>query len=221
MRAAEAQWVGQVLASEPVSSLSPLLDLGSSTPDFKEERSHIARYIFEPLAARGVKVISVDLKDAPGVDIVGDIFETATQQRISALDPKVLLCCNILEHVPDPAAFANAVSALLPAGGLLIVTVPKYYPLHLDPIDTYYRPSPASVQSLFPEFQEVRSAVIEDTNFASDLAEQGKSVIGEAAKAIAKSALLKGGYLQSKARLHRLLWLWRKYEVTAVALRKR
>jgi hypothetical protein len=63
-------------------------------------------------------------------------------RRLCRLEPKALLCCNLLEHVLDPERLALHCLELLPRGGLLFVTVPFSYPYHRDPIDTMYRPDP-------------------------------------------------------------------------------
>ena len=61
---------------------------------------------------------------------------------------KCVLCCNILEHVADREAFARVCDQILSPGGTIVVSVPQSYPLHMDPIDTYYRPMPAEIAQL-------------------------------------------------------------------------
>ena len=114
MRPSEAAWIAGQLATRPSASLSPLLNIGSSTSEFRERRQpHIDREIFAPLRARGVEIVHTDLKQAPGVDIAGDVDDPAIQGRLRALQPKVVLSSNLLEHVNDPSRFARS---CLPGG---------------------------------------------------------------------------------------------------------
>jgi 2-polyprenyl-3-methyl-5-hydroxy-6-metoxy-1,4-benzoquinol methylase len=45
---------------------------------------------------------------------------------------RALLCCNLLEHVPDPAAMCAKLERLLPAGGYIMVSVPHRFPYRHD-----------------------------------------------------------------------------------------
>ncbi|MBO0739659.1 MAG: hypothetical protein J2P48_24485, partial [Alphaproteobacteria bacterium] len=63
--------------------------------------------------------------------------------------PNALLCSNLLEHVPEPGQRAWYCLDLLPAGGLVFVTVLHSNSYHRDPIDTMYRPGPAELAELF------------------------------------------------------------------------
>lgn len=149
MFAVEAHWLRERLDGFPAERLSPLLDLGSSDAAFRERQPWITADVFRPLAARGVAVVHVDRRAAAGVDACADLTAPADLPRLKALAPKALLCCNLLEHVSEPARLARHCLDLLGAGGLLFVTVPFSYPHHADPIDTMYRPSPDELARLF------------------------------------------------------------------------
>jgi hypothetical protein len=150
MFAAEARWLRDRLDGFPAERLSPLLNLGSSDAEFRERRQPwITAELLGPLAARGVAVVHVDRRAAPGVDIRADLTDRRDLARLRALRPRALLCCNLLEHVPEPALLARHCLDLLDAGGLVFVTVPFSYPHHADPIDTMYRPDPAQLARLF------------------------------------------------------------------------
>jgi len=150
MFAAEARWLRDRLDAFPTERLSPLLNLGSGDAQFREKRQPwIAAELFRPLAVRGVAVVHVDLRAAPGVDVRADLTDPDDLSRLRALRPKALLCCNLLEHVREPALLARHAFDLLGAGGLVFATVPFSYPHHADPIDTMYRPSPAEIARLF------------------------------------------------------------------------
>jgi hypothetical protein len=147
---AEACWLRHALDAFPVERLSPLLNLGSSSGVVRGAvQPWIEGELFCPLRERGVEIVHVDMRDLPGVDVRADLTEVADVRRLSALGPNALLCCNLLEHVPEPATLAQHCLDLLPAGGLVFVTVPFSYPYHRDPIDTMYRPSPGELNELF------------------------------------------------------------------------
>ena len=64
------------LAELDPAQRSPLVNVGSSTGEFREVRQpHIDRIVFAPLRAAGVEVVHADVKAAPGVDLVGDLTE--------------------------------------------------------------------------------------------------------------------------------------------------
>ena len=140
---AEARWLRRALDAFPPERLSPVLNLGSSSGEVREGvQPWIDAEVFCPLRSRGVETFHVDMRELPGVDIRADLTDAADVRRLGALGPKALLCCNLLEHVLEPRGLAQHCLDLLPAGGLVFVTVPFSYPYHRDPIDTMYRPSP-------------------------------------------------------------------------------
>lgn len=151
----EARWLESVLRGLDLPAGSKLLDIGSSTLDFRTRiQPHIERHVFAPLRARGVLVSHLDARAEPGVDIVADI---ATLDGVAS-DFDVAICTSLLEHVVDRADTARNICRVVKPGGVLILTVPRRYPLHRDPIDTGFRPSPTQLQDL------VRwSAVIEQS----------------------------------------------------------
>src|SRR5688500_12440542 len=103
MFAAEARWVGERLSALPAEELSPLLNIGSSTSEFRESvQPWTLRHIFAPLAEREVEVVHLDARDGPGIDIRADLLDDADFHRVGAGRYRALLCCNVLEHVRDP-----------------------------------------------------------------------------------------------------------------------
>ena len=104
----EAVWIGKVLDQIPVGSISPLINLGSSTKDFRERgQPFITEHIIQPLLDRGVEIIHVDLFDGDRVDIAGDIFEDSVFNEIKSHRPNGIICANVLEHVVDPLKLAE------------------------------------------------------------------------------------------------------------------
>ena len=153
MRVSEARSIGEALARLNDAAIDPCLNVGSSTGYFREvKQPHIDRLIFAPLRARGVRVIHADIKAAPGVDLVGDVYDPAFKAQVSAIGPRLVICSNLLEHLLDREGFLTFCRDVLAPGGHMLLTVPCSYPFHLDPIDTRYRPSPAELEELFPGY---------------------------------------------------------------------
>jgi hypothetical protein len=149
---AEARWLRRALDAFPPERLSPVLNLGSSSAVVrKAAQPWIEAEVFCPLRSRGVETFHVDMRELPGVDIRANLTVAADVHRLGAVGPKALLCCNLLEHIPEPGRLAQHCLDLLPSGGLVFVTVPFSYPYHRDPIDTMYRPSPAELGNLFAD----------------------------------------------------------------------
>lgn len=166
----EARWFGRALAAVPTPHLTPLLDLGSSSAAYRRVAAPESESeIFAPLAGRGVAVHHVDLKPAPGVDVVGDVCDPAVQDRMRRLGVRAVMCTNLLEHVTDRAAVCRALEALLPSGGLLFLSVPRAYPYHPDPIDTGFRPDVDELGRLLPGFELLRGEVVPFGTYAAQL----------------------------------------------------
>jgi hypothetical protein len=158
----EAAWLETLLRERAVEDLSPLLNVGSSTSDFREiEQPWTERRLFAPLRARGVIIVHLDAREGNGIDIKADILSDNDLARIRSFSPKSILCCNILEHVEDPGALARRCSEIVGPGGLIFVTVPFSYPHHRDPIDTMFRPTPEVLAQLFQPATMIRGEIID------------------------------------------------------------
>lgn len=209
---AEAIWLDRLLRRQDGEQLSPLLNIGSSTRQFREqEQPWTERLIFAPLKARGVQVLHLDNRDGDGIDIRADFLAESDAPRIRAAGPKALLCCNILEHVPDPAALARRCIEVAGPGGLIFVTVPYSYPHHRDPIDTMFRPSPQQLAAVF------RPAVM----LTGEIIDTGQSWWKDIRRRpwILLRPLLRLpfpfiGYPGWKRSVRRLYWLTHNYRVT-------
>lgn len=198
------------------AELSPLIELGASTEAFLETHPHVESNLLGPLVQRGVRIVKTDLQPGPHIDIAGDIYDVAVQAKLNAVGAKCVLCCNILEHVTDREAFARVCDAILSPGGTIAITVPQSYPLHMDPIDTYYRPKPAEIAQLFPSYIILALDTVVSGTAAGDMETPWLDV----PKVIRRAVLLRGGTNATKARLHRLLWLFRRYRISVAVLRK-
>lgn len=166
MQLLESEWLRQRLSTIPSEDLFPLLNVGSSTYQFRTTvQPYIQRNLFAPLQARGGRVVHLDMKAAPGVDLVADLSEPSSQQRITQLGVRSAMVCNLLEHVPDPHALIKDLLKVVPAGGYIIVSGPFQYPYHPDPIDNGFRPTVEQLSALFRGTELTDNAIIDSGNW--------------------------------------------------------
>src|SRR4051812_32056880 len=219
MRRQEAAWVGEKLHT--LACPHVVLNIGSGSKRFREvSKPYINGEIFDPLTRRGAAVVHADLKAGEGVDIGGDLFDAGVQARLRELHPQTVLACNIFEHLTKDCRerFPAVLDALVPAGGVLVITVPYSYPYHADPIDTLYRPCPEELCACFPGYEVLYAQVIRSESYGQEF------VAGGPARMVRKVLRMFFPFVRPKRWLshaHRMLWLFRPYELTGVVLRKR
>lgn len=211
-----ARW-GHELGLEPGTVC---LNIGSSTRQFREEEQpHIAERFLRPLENDGIRFVHCDMKQAEGVDEVGDILDPAFRARLRRHDASLLVCSNLLEHLAEPQRFANACAELVREGGYGLFTVPLSYPYHPDPIDTMLRVTPAELAAMLPDWTLVRSGEIAAGNYWRDLRETG-SPWSRMVRQMTRVALPIYRPHQWRANASRLSWLLRTYRVSIVLLQK-
>ena len=214
----ESRWIAERLSPYPAAELSPLINIGSSTKEFRERTQPCGeRNIFAPLQSRGIEIIHLDRRDGAGIDIRADLLDEDDFVRVSARRYRTLLCCNILEHVIDAGEFARRCVRLVEPGGLIVVTVPYSYPRHGDPIDTLFRPSPAEAAALFPGARVL----------ASEIVDVGESYLDEVRlrpwlllRHLARLPVPFLGLAKWTASMKKPYWLFHDYRVSAVLLRR-
>jgi SAM-dependent methyltransferase len=141
----ESLWIRGALERLPLRPGMTVLDIGSSTLAFRTvTQPHIDGNVFEPLRRRGLCPVHLDARAEPGVDIVADVTQLNGVDRCF----DIVLCTNLLEHVVDRKATLHNVKRVVAPSGLLVLTVPRRYRLHHDPIDTGYRPSAVALSGL-------------------------------------------------------------------------
>ena len=166
MHVKESVWLEEQLRVIPDGDLFPLLDVGSSTEDFRSVvQPHLERNIYAPLRFRGGKVWHADIKDSPGMDFVGDVCDPKFQAQLSTVGVRSAMITNILHHVQDRDSLCGGVCACVPPGGYIIVSGPHRYPTHHDPIDTLFRPDVAELAACFPGTSLVAGAIINSGNW--------------------------------------------------------
>lgn len=219
----EAKWIGHALSMLPLEATSPCLNLGSSTEYFRKiKQPCIERFIIAPEEKRGMKFIHADIKEEPGIDVAGDIYDPAFQAQLAAFRPGSILCCNMFEHVIDRPKLADICTALVRSGGYIIVSVPRSFPYHLDPIDTYFRPTPVDIAALFPACEIVASGIIRDMTYWDELLQLGiRQRLITLIKIWIRFFLPFYKWQRWKSRMHPLLWLFRPYSVSVVLLKRK
>ena len=218
MFAAEARWIGDRLAAYPVQQISPLLNIGSSTSDFRNSvQPWMARDIFAPLERRGVEIVHLDARLGAGIDIRADLLDDADFARVKARRYRALLCCNVLEHVIDPGEFARRCAELVSPGGLIVVTVPRSYPHHSDPIDTLFRPTPDEAAALFPDSALVAAEIIDvGESYCDDVRRRPWILMRHALRFPAPFL----GFEKWRNSMRKPYWLFHNYQVSAAVLRR-
>lgn len=218
MMKCDAEWLGSALARVDVENLSPVLNLGSSTRQYREiEQPYVHDLVFAPLEARGVKIIHTDLKSGDGVDIAGDIFNDEDLAKLRATQPKAIICTHMYEHVLDRDELTRRILAIIPEGGLFFITVPSSYHQHNDPIDTMYRPSPDELASMFDGNEILdRQELIGDT-YWSHIKKRPVTLFFRHFLRFWFPFL---GWRQWKRSMRKLYWLFNHYKVAAIVGRK-
>jgi hypothetical protein len=150
MLEAEARWLNQKITKIGVGNIGPLCDIGSSSKDFiRSQQPWIYNYIFKTLEEAKCLVKHVDIKPAPGVDIIGDLSDSQFHEELIRYGFKSVFFSNVLEHLSERESICNLLVSMIPLGGFIFASCPRHYPSHPDPIDTMFRPTVSELSSLF------------------------------------------------------------------------
>lgn len=218
----EAKWFAARLRELGDDALFPLLNVGSHTEQFRtREQPWIDRHIYAPLRTRGGKVVHTDIKDAPGVDLVGDLTKPDFLEAVGRMRFRSACCMNLMEHVPNREEIGRAVVAAVQPGGYLLVSCPNVFPYHPDPIDTLYRPGVEDFAALFPGTTIVKGeklacgtlATYLFSRFASDPTALVRMLTKRKAQAVKQTE-------QGLSARQWVPWLWRTFYQTCLVLKK-
>jgi len=222
MRVEEAKYIKLALDKYTGHNMriEVLLNLGSSTEYFRKfEQPHIDKEIFKYVRKNKYNILHFDLKNDTGIDISGNIFDKKIQEKLQDEKPSIIMCCNLLEHLESEQRnkIPSIIDDILRKNGILLITVPYSYPLHLDPIDTYFRPSPEKISKLFYRYEVLDESIVESTTFFDEF-----KLLGVLSKMKLFIRLFAPfyKYKQWQSLMHRTLWLFRSYKVSCVVLRK-
>jgi SAM-dependent methyltransferase len=98
-----------------------------------------------------VQYLGLDLVQSPGVDVVADENEP---WPLPDSTTDVILCSQVLEHVPNLDKVLDSIHRVLKPGGLLLVTAPFIYNLHGEPRD-FRRFSAEGIRQIFENQYEI------------------------------------------------------------------
>lgn len=215
---AEARWLGRKLQGLDPAQLSPLLNIGSSTREFRENvQPATVAHLLGPLRDHGIEVVHLDRRDGDGIDIRADLLDDVDFARVKATSYGAVLCCNVLEHVPDAAEFASRCVRLVRPGGLVIATVPRSYPRHGDPIDTMFRPTPEELAQLFTGTSVIASDIIDVGESYRDGVRRRPWIL---LRHVARFPFPFLDWDKWRASMAKPYWLLHNYQVSAVILRR-
>ena len=160
--AVEARWIASRIAAHVASHPAPrILNVGSQDERFRAtEQPYVDSLIFAPLRERAVSVTHVDLFPGDGVDDEIDVTAPDGADRMMEHRPTLVLVSNLLEHVEDLGAARRNLQVVGLSGAEMMVTGPRFFPHHPDPIDNGLRPSKYAVRHLFPRLDMREHAVL-------------------------------------------------------------
>jgi len=106
-------------------------------------------------AANAEEYVGTDLVPGNDVDVVCDL--TAPENPLPKSHFDLVICCSVMEHVPNPWVMAEKLAEVVKPGGKLYICVPWAWRYHAYP-DDYYRFSFRAIEYLFPDFEWDRYA---------------------------------------------------------------
>ncbi len=155
--------------SLPLGQLGISESLRRFTAEMPHERRPILDFVMSVAsdAAPGATVLDVGAGDAPYRELFGhtrylsndwgesvhigavaaDVIAPAWALPVDSSTVDLVLCTQVLEHVPDPADVLSECLRVLRPGGTLALTVPLVWQLHEMPFD-YYRYTPPGIGHL-------------------------------------------------------------------------
>ena len=92
----------------------------------------------------------LDIAPAISVDVVGD----GRSMPFANASVDVVLCTQVLEHIPEPLPVISEIRRVLKPGGKLMLSVPAIFPQHGSPGD-YWRYMPQGLAWILRDFQTV------------------------------------------------------------------
>ncbi len=123
-------WVKKTLTSLP-NGLK-IIDVGAGECQYKKYCSHL-QYVSQDFNQYNGEGDGVGFQtgkwDLSTIDIVSDITDIPVQDE--SFD--VVLCTEVLEHVPDPVSALNEMNRILKKGGVMIITSPFCSLTHFAP----------------------------------------------------------------------------------------
>jgi hypothetical protein len=158
MLKSEAKRIGNLL-SEMINNLSNkdeiiILNLGSQVQNFNDlQQPYIYNYIFRELKSNSkIKIVNIDLQNLPGVDVIMDLTNESDYIKIRQYLPDILIISNLLEHVRSVDLVLANLAKHLQGDYQVIVSGPRIFPYHADPIDNLFRPRKKELKKIFLKY---------------------------------------------------------------------
>ena len=117
--------------------------------------------------------VGLDLRASPGVQLQGSV----TQLPFGSGTFGVVLCTELLEHVPDPPAAICEIERVLVPGGKCLLTTRFCYPIHDQPHD-FFRFTRYGLAHLFAGWD--LDDLVEDTGLTGAIVSMVNARIAEA-----------------------------------------
>jgi hypothetical protein len=194
-----------------------MCNIGSSTDVFrKKEQPWIDEYVFKPARDKNRIVRHLDVKDATGVDIVGDISDPHFVEKLSRIGFKSVFCSNLLEHVKNRDEICNILTSIITPGGYIFLSCPFMYPFHADPIDTMFRPDVGELAKQLTNVHIVHGDVVICGTYMNYIT-RNPLVFAKTFIRILFPFYRPMGWFAS---LYRLPWLFRNFQATCIVVRK-
>ena len=107
------------------------------------------------LETAGYKVLTSDVEEGKGVDIVWDLQCAPPVELLGKVN--LFVSCSVLEHVPDVILAAKNIKTAICVGGIMYLSVPWVWRYHRYP-DDYHRFHASSLNQLFPDSSAIARA---------------------------------------------------------------
>ena len=215
----ESLWFKYVI-NKYVKPYSLVLNIGSSDKHFIENiQPYIKSNVIDELNKKQCSLKNIDIKPCEGVDLVGDVTDISFINQINALNPDVIICSNLLEHLDNRQAFCEGLMKMTSGSTILIVSVPHSFPYHEDPIDTLYRPNVNDLKKAFASLFLMEGTIVKCGTYYSYINQHEKKGFTFVNYLRICRATLRAFFI-NRERFLSLLWYFRKISVSCGVFKK-
>lgn len=129
------------IVSEVFDLPEPVYEFGSLQVPGQEAFADLREYF------PGKTYIGCDFRDGIGVDRIEDVQNLSLEDEVAG----TVLMMDTIEHVENCWQAMNEVYRILREGGVFVVSLPMYFPVHEYPAD-YWRFTPEGLDTLLKRF---------------------------------------------------------------------
>ena len=218
MLLSESKWLRAQILQLDLPPQAKILNFGSQNlKTLKKKQPYVLDNIHYTTSMRSWQMLNFDLFPGEGVDISGNVLEQATFSHLVEYRFDGLYLFNVLEHVNDVGEICKRIQDLLPSGAYLLVSVPFEFPVHNDPIDNRFRPTPAQLAECFERCILIQSETVTDKDWLSCLSGDWQMAL----KYLVRLAIPFYRPRNWWTQVCLLTYLTKKFSVTCCVLRKR